>query len=155
MDEHLYGVHAGYVPTEKVDLVELIAAMRADWYDDAACRGRHHEFFPDRRELGAGQRIRAAIEVCQTCPVREDCAQAGLNESFGIWGGYLREPVPDRRLTVGYFLKDGQWWSVPDLALAIGRSEAHVRAQVKKLGHRWAINVRTIDDVTSYRKVER
>jgi len=153
MDEHHYGVHAGYVPTERVDLVAMMERLRADWWDDAACRGRYDEFFPDRRQFGAAVRIREAIATCQTCPVKIECAEAGRDESYGIWGGYLREPTPDRRLTVGYFLKDGDWWSVTDLALMIGRSEAHVRAQVKKLEHRWRIQVRRIGEDVQYRRV--
>jgi len=28
-----------------------------------------------------------AVAVCQTCPVRADCLEAGMAERHGIWGG--------------------------------------------------------------------
>ncbi|MFF0481090.1 WhiB family transcriptional regulator [Streptomyces sp. NPDC004435] len=31
--------------------------------------------------------VQAAKDACSFCPVREECAEMGRNEEFGIWGG--------------------------------------------------------------------
>ena len=56
---------------------------RPAWHADALCRE-----FPDLSwypEQGGDQR--APTEVCDRCLVRAECADAGLGERFGIWGG--------------------------------------------------------------------
>lgn len=69
-------------------LFDLLA--RPAWHEQAACRGvgadgtKPNVFFPDR-----GENHRPAAQLCQTCPVFEECrAHAqGLPERFGIWHG--------------------------------------------------------------------
>jgi WhiB family redox-sensing transcriptional regulator len=39
--------------------------------------------------------IEAAKEACGFCPVREECAELGEDEEFGVWGGQSPE---DRRI---------------------------------------------------------
>jgi WhiB family redox-sensing transcriptional regulator len=48
-------------------------------------------FFVDR-----GVSTKPAHQLCESCPVREPCAEAGLGEHFGIWGG--RSEYERRRL---------------------------------------------------------
>jgi WhiB family redox-sensing transcriptional regulator len=53
------------------------------WRLEAACRGMDTElFFPERGEATA-----PAKATCAECPVTEPCLEAGLDETFGIWGG--------------------------------------------------------------------
>lgn len=60
--------------------------MSATWYDDAACKGLSHLMFPDR---GNAQMAYAAIAICNTCPVTEECLASALEteERHGVWGG--------------------------------------------------------------------
>lgn len=54
-----------------------------DWRSDAACRGEDPAlFFP-----GRGGSVDAALAVCDRCPVRAECADAGRTEYSGVWGG--------------------------------------------------------------------
>jgi len=143
---HEWAVHVGAQDKpDRIDLLDLIAMIRKDWWPEAACRGQYGVMFPDRRKVGAGQAIAKALELCAGCSVRAECAKAGLSESYGVWGGHLREPHQQRRMTVGRCLSDGEWWTTADLALTIGRSEAHVHAQVKKLSHHWSVIMRRDD----------
>lgn len=63
------------------------------WHERAACRGYDPDlFYPamgNRPGLAASTvaQIRAAKAVCAQCPVRQECADAGRYEPFGIWGG--------------------------------------------------------------------
>lgn len=57
------------------------------WQDQAVCQSIDPElFFPEPR----GNPI-PAISICQTCPVRLPCLQAGLHEEYGVWGGLTEE----------------------------------------------------------------
>jgi WhiB family redox-sensing transcriptional regulator len=58
-----------------------------------SCRGRDSaQFFHPDGERGAsrGRREAAAKSVCQTCPVRAQCAAHALatREPYGVWGGF-------------------------------------------------------------------
>lgn len=56
---------------------------REDWRDDAACTGEPTDvFFPPK---GAVSWV--AKSICETCPVRLDCASTHLDERHGVWGG--------------------------------------------------------------------
>ena len=60
--------------------------MTPDEWDIAACRYHPKEtFFPDRNNYG--QVWAQARIICNECPVKEPCAQAGAHEVFGMWGG--------------------------------------------------------------------
>jgi WhiB family redox-sensing transcriptional regulator len=61
---------------------------RADWQQDAACRGKGADmFFIERGASLHGYDV--ARQICQRCPVREDCLAYAIDgaERFGIWGG--------------------------------------------------------------------
>jgi len=65
---------------------------RPAWHAEAACRGLHAEggpntFFPEGKNMAAVREHRAARAICDSCPVTEQCAAAGLGEYYGIWGG--------------------------------------------------------------------
>jgi len=55
---------------------------RPDWHTEAACHGLTHLFFPE-----PGGNANQAKAVCRTCPVVDECADAGEGEHFGVWGG--------------------------------------------------------------------
>lgn len=55
------------------------------WLTQAACANTPTTlFYPER-----GEHHSAAIAVCNTCPVKNECLQWALdnNETFGVWGG--------------------------------------------------------------------
>jgi len=55
------------------------------WRKEAACRGiETNVFFPDPKDRAG---LAAAKAVCARCTVVEPCAQAGLQEYDGVWGG--------------------------------------------------------------------
>lgn len=56
----------------------------AAWMDQAECKGMDPDIFhPDRGESKA-----AAIAICNTCPVKEQCLEhAVVNHEDGVWGG--------------------------------------------------------------------
>ena len=71
------------------------------WMDDAACQGRSDiDFFPeDNYNLTS----RPAIELCRTCPVKDDCLEFAVENhiQYGIWGG-LNYPQRRRYLRTGF-----------------------------------------------------
>lgn len=54
-----------------------------------ACEGNPEFWFSE-----VPAEIQAAKEACGFCPVREECAQLGEDEEYGVWGGQSFE---DRR----------------------------------------------------------
>lgn len=56
----------------------------ADWTTDAACAKSDDPdlFYPETKGPH-----RAARAVCQACPVRVQCLEAGMDERHGVWGG--------------------------------------------------------------------
>ena len=63
-----------------------------EWQESAACRDSDSaRFFSPSGERGFArrERERLARAVCETCPVREECARFALavGEEHGIWGG--------------------------------------------------------------------
>src|SRR6266540_1876082 len=64
-----------------------------DWQLLGSCRGQDSaRFFHPDGERGAsrGRRESAAKAICQTCPVRAECAAHALatREPYGVWGGF-------------------------------------------------------------------
>lgn len=72
-----------------------------EWQFDGACNGAEtDEFFLEDGMRGSTKRKRElkAIEVCNTCPVKQQCLDHALSvpEIYGIWGGMTE----DQRLTL-------------------------------------------------------
>ncbi len=77
--------------------ITTITPVDTDWRDLAACRDSEPAlFFPVGTTGPAVEQIAAAVEICMSCLVREDCLQYALetNQESGVWGGY---PEDDRR----------------------------------------------------------
>ncbi len=71
--------------------------IATDWRDLSACRDSEPSlFFPVGTTGPAVDQIDAAIGICSTCIVQEDCLQYALetNQESGVWGGYAED---DRR----------------------------------------------------------
>lgn len=71
--------------------------LEHDWMAAAACRGRTDLFFPSCGAGGAA--ARAAKALCETCPVRPQCAayaRALPEPPEGVWAGM--EPGDLKRL---------------------------------------------------------
>jgi WhiB family redox-sensing transcriptional regulator len=66
------------------------------WQCKAACRGMDVTVFfhpPGERGEPRGKRIAAAKQVCNRCPVLNQCLEHALEvrEPYGIWGGRSEE----------------------------------------------------------------
>ena len=64
-------------------------ATDLQWRRQAACIGFVDTFFPDRPDRYTR---RAAIRICDTCPVIEECDTYAdqTDEKSGVWGGKNR-----------------------------------------------------------------
>ena len=62
-----------------------------DW-TRANCRGLNTDiFYLEESELkDRGMTNRVIRKVCFTCPIQKDCLRAGMEEEYGIWGGFTR-----------------------------------------------------------------
>jgi len=80
--------------------------MDNSWRERAACRGIDTGlFFIERSDPDASTKLAEAKSICGRCPVREECAKAGRNESSGVWGGLT---VEERMGTPGPQDPDGR-----------------------------------------------
>lgn len=92
----------------------LLATMeQKSWFDNARCRGFDIDlFFPHGRDAADIEQI--ALDVCDECPVREQCLNAALKEEadigarfrFGVRGGMRpgqRRKEWERRYFAGKF----------------------------------------------------
>ena len=78
----------------------LTTTITTDWRDLAACRDSDASlFFPVGTTGPAVQQTEAAIAICNTCVVKEDCLQYALetNQESGVWGGYAEDDRRRRR----------------------------------------------------------
>jgi WhiB family redox-sensing transcriptional regulator len=76
-----------------LDLLSAPLAEEKPWATFAACaEAEGMTFFPQTKA-----EARAALAICNVCPVREDCLEHALetNERFGVWGGMTEK---ERRL---------------------------------------------------------
>lgn len=69
--------------------------VHEEWRDYAACL----EFPPDMwfpEKDDPTQDAANARRICATCPVRNQCLEAGLPERYGIWGATTVSPPSSR-----------------------------------------------------------
>lgn len=50
--------------------------------------GRNHKRLGGKYEYDM-QRTIMALAICSSCPVAQECLQAGMSEDYGIWGGLM------------------------------------------------------------------
>jgi hypothetical protein len=82
--------------------------VSGEWAARAACAGKDADLFApledsDRRGDGGASRVCAAVAICGTCPVRNECLENALQiRGSGIWGGVyvengvIRHDITDR-----------------------------------------------------------
>ena len=106
-------------PTSAEDILDLLDALRPAWHADAACRGQTAVMFPVA-EHGHRLDTTAARALCDRCPVRNPCAEAGRSEKYGVWGdtgsGSRRMRQRERSAAIQQILADGEWHSTGDIA---------------------------------------
>ena len=106
-------------PTSAEDILDLLDALRPAWHADAACRGQTAVMFPVA-EHGHQLDTTAARALCDRCPVRNPCAEAGRSEKYGVWGGTgsgsRRMRQRERSAAIQQILADGEWHSTGDIA---------------------------------------
>ncbi len=69
----------------RLDILAAPVLEEKPWATFAACaEAEGMTFFPQTKA-----EARAALAICNVCPVREECLEHALatNERFGIWGG--------------------------------------------------------------------
>lgn len=71
---------------------DLRLVNQGTWLDRAACVGVDVTLFyaPDNEiDTYKGERINAAKDICNSCPVQRECLTTALanDEVHGIWGG--------------------------------------------------------------------
>jgi WhiB family redox-sensing transcriptional regulator len=74
-----------WLPEDPAEILTALAGLleqRPAWHRRAACRGQVAAFFPTR-----GESADEAKAICSGCPVKAECAAAGLSERHGIWAG--------------------------------------------------------------------
>lgn len=68
-----------------------VNVRNTDW-SQANCQGLNTEIFyyeeTDLRQRHLDNR--AIRKVCFTCPIQKACLEAGMEEEYGIWGGFTR-----------------------------------------------------------------
>jgi len=84
-----------------------------DWQMKGLCRGRDSgQFFHPDGERGSARSRResAAKALCQSCPVRPECAAQSLSsrEPYGVWGGFT-ENERLRLLAIGWQDASGRY----------------------------------------------
>jgi hypothetical protein len=67
-------------------IADLTNIRNQPWRQHAACRGVGPSlFYTEQHDMATA---RTTHTICQTCPVRVECGQAGETERYGIWGGH-------------------------------------------------------------------
>lgn len=78
------------------------------WHSQAICRGVPSQVFYGANEYHpiSGPEIARAKAMCLVCPVRRLCLEQGLDEDWGIWGGFTR-PERERACKIlGTWIED-------------------------------------------------
>lgn len=93
------------------------------WHEQAVCRGLPPQVFYGANEKApmSTREIERAKTVCGTCPVRRDCLRQGLQEDWGVWGGFTRSERERAAQILGTWLEtdDGDLTIIPADADAV------------------------------------
>lgn len=141
---------AGHAPTTAEEILDLFDALRPGWHHRAACHGLTHIMFPPGVQgstPGTAEQVRAAVAVCEGCPVRRQCADAGRNETHGTWGGAVRRQPHGQLGGVGQVITalmvDGEWRTIAEIVGTAGVSTRSVRTWLT--GHRPDVESRPLE----------
>ena len=97
----------------------------------AACLGQTDTFFPSNIE----ELFDRAKAICATCPDLAPCREAGMAESYGVWGGLT---PPERRKLHRAARNQAQpsadeWLTAGEIASGLGMHHATVHSRIKRL----------------------
>lgn len=102
------------------------------WHVMAACAGLDPDLFMPERGDVLG--VRAALAVCATCPVVDDCLAENLEQTEGIFGGttgkdrrLLRRTMPKLRSCLWCGDKFRTLEQVQFCSSACGRARRHAK----------------------------
>ena len=60
------------------------------WQEKGLCRSVSVEFYPEKSGKPSRRLIREAVQVCESCAVRQECLEWALSHDeaqYGVWGG--------------------------------------------------------------------
>jgi hypothetical protein len=68
------------------------------WFSQAACAGMDQRVF-FANGYHSREQVRAAQKVCDSCPVRAQCAAFAIEtgEKWGVWGGMSQQQLRQKR----------------------------------------------------------
>jgi hypothetical protein len=71
---------------------------RVEWLSQAACAGMDQRAF-FANGCHSREQVRAAQKVCDSCPVRAQCADYAvqIGEKWGVWGGMSQKELRQKR----------------------------------------------------------
>jgi hypothetical protein len=145
-------------PIDVLDVTAWLEAARPAWHARANCRGAGMTdvMYPRSRTGVASHVLWAeATALCAGCPVINECGEAGRDESYGVWGGEVKQPRRLRTVTVGDCLRDGNWLPMSTLAWTCETTDVQVRRQMSSLRTRgWQIESRLQVGGIEYRRRE-
>jgi WhiB family redox-sensing transcriptional regulator len=101
------------------NLMAKLAPTLGPWARQAACRGADPKLFDASSMLHA----QAALQVCNSCPVKEACLQEALDQEVnpeGVWGGTTH--LERRRIR-----RHGSLQAVPEGMAAINAAKTHCK----------------------------
>lgn len=59
-----------------------------EWVTKSLCKGKHPDFwYPPVDVPNASMYYDIGRQLCERCPVWDDCLKYGREETFGMWGG--------------------------------------------------------------------
>jgi Transcription factor WhiB len=106
------------------------------WAERALCLSEEADFFPHfeptthslLRDIER-QREKAveALNICERCPVKDECYEEHKHEQYGIWGG----TVPAQRWK---WRSQIDWRNCKCIPCKIRRNQTHVRGKGKNRG---------------------
>lgn len=73
--------------------------MDTEWLESAICKGKHIDFwYPPLDVPNASSYYDVGRQLCERCPVWNECLEYGREETVGMWGGLT--PL-ERRVLLG------------------------------------------------------
>lgn len=78
-----------------------------EWVTQALCAEIDPElFFPSHQEKW--QNVQIARDICNRCPVRKPCLLEGMQNEFGIWGGWSADHRQQLKKKIAFLNTDAR-----------------------------------------------